>query len=327
MAPVRLFPIFAVLLAAVQVSIAEAKQGQVEAEVKRMIQAAREMSYQGVLVHGVPVGVESMRLFHRGGPDGSFRERLVMLTGPARELVREDDQIKRYHPDIGQVISGPRRSGTAIFKLAEKDLDRVRKYYSLTTGPTGRVAGRQARAVEFRAQDDHRFTYRVWRDVSNNLPLQTEILSEDGRVMETFMFAVVSPNSSLDEEDLRMKVPEAARHLERRALEEGNHPEVLSRMKLPPGFRLDARFGVPGEAGGTHLFFTDGLATLSVFLEKVKGNVDLSGKAGDILQRGALHACSVHQGRYRITLLGELPGPAIRRIAASLAAPSRKGAE
>ncbi|MFP4559798.1 MAG: MucB/RseB C-terminal domain-containing protein [Thiohalorhabdus sp.] len=321
MVRLSLLPHFAVLLAAVAVSSAEARE-DLEAQVERMIQAARGMTYEGILVHGTSVGVESMRLYHRGESDGGFRERLVMLTGPARELVREADGIKRYHPEVGQVISGPRRSGTAIFNLAEKDLQRVRDHYRLKAGPSGRVAGREARAVEFRAEDGQRFTYRVWRDEATDLPLQTEVMSKDGKVMETFTFAAVSPDGVLDDGDLQLNVPEDARKLERRELGQEEHPPILEGMELPPGFRLDARFEVPGKEGGTHFFYTDGLATLSLFLEQVEGESRQGSKVGEILQRGALHACSVNNERYRVTLLGELPGPALRKIATSLTKPA-----
>ncbi|HKJ89427.1 MAG TPA: MucB/RseB C-terminal domain-containing protein, partial [Gammaproteobacteria bacterium] len=264
-------------------------------------------------------------LYHQGGDGGHFRERLVMLTGPARELVREPGKVERYHPDIGQVIIGPRRSGTAIFKLAEKDLAKVERHYHLADGPHGRVAGRKADAVEFRADDGNRFTYRVWRDVANDLPLQTEILSRDGRVLETFMFAEVTTGQRPKPGNLSFSVPKGVHRLQRSKLTKGTLPGFMAHMKLPPGYRLDDRFGVPGEQGGTHYFYTDGLATLSVFLEKENGEVGVSGKTGDILQRGALHACSLKRGDYRITLLGELPGPALRRIATNLAQPSKGG--
>ena len=312
----RLWPALFLLLLA-PAAVAE----ELEEQVRRMVEAARTMDYTGVLVHGMPVGVESMRLFHRGSADGSYRERLVMLTGPSRELVRDGRTVQRYHPEMGQVVSGPRRSGTGVFKLVENDLARVGDHYRLEAGPSGRVAGREAEAVAFRAMDEERFSYRVWRDRETDLPLQTEVIAADGTIMEVFMFAAVEPGNTPADADLELQVPEGTPRVERKALtRETQAPDVLGAMELPAGFRLDARFRGAGQGadGSHHLFYTDGLASLSVFLEPTEASSADNQGEPEILQRGALHACSVYRGGYRITLLGELPGPAIRRIANSL---------
>ena len=326
MAPPQFARIWLAILAVALAPTALAQD--LEDQVRRMIHAARTMDYTGVLVHGMPVGVESMQLYHRGRSDGSYRERLVVLTGPARELVRDGEMVHRYHPKMGQVVSGPRRSGTGVFKLVEQDLNRVREHYHLVAGPGGRVAGREARAVEFRSRGEDRFNYRVWRDVATDLPLQTEVLSSDGEVKEVFMFAVVEPGKAPDNGDLQLQVPEGTPRVHRELMEKNAEPpKALEGMELPPGFRLDARFRGPGKTDGEahHLFYTDGLASLSIFLKRAQSPEAKQGQGCEILQRGALHACSLYRGGYRITLLGELPAPAIRRIANSLA-PAPEGA-
>jgi sigma-E factor negative regulatory protein RseB len=290
----------------------------VDDQVREMVRAARQMDYQGVLVHGMPAGVESMRFYHAGNPDGGYRERLVMLTGPARELVRDGVNVRRYHPDSGRVVVGPRRTGTGIFRLAPEDLERVRQHYRIEAGPRGRIAGREAQAIEFRASDDARFTYRIWRDRATNLPLQTEILNAEGRVQETFMFATVEPGVRPTEAELTMQVPDGVPVVERRRLAEADRPAILRSLKLPPGFRLQASFqGQDGDRGRQY-FYSDGLATLSVFLDRRREAAASPEGEHEILQRGALRACSLSRSGYRVTVLGELPGRALRRIAESL---------
>lgn len=291
-----------------------------EDQVRAMVQAARQMDYQGVLVHGMPVGVESMRFYHAGNADGSYRERLVMLTGPARELVRDENSVRRFHPDSGQVVVGPRRTGTGIFRLAAEDLERVRSHYRLEPGPSGRIAGREARAIEFHAGDGERFTYRIWRDMETSLPLQTEILSSDGQVQETFMFATVRVGVRPRAADLEMQVPSGLPEVRRKRLDGGDRPTILDSLYLPSGFRLKASFQGPGSHGGRHYFYSDGLATLSVFLDRSGQKAPADDGEREILQRGALRACSLAHGGYRVTVLGELPGPVLRRIADSLEA-------
>jgi len=289
-----------------------------DTQVMAMIQAARQMDYQGVLVHGMPVGVESMRFYHAGEGDGTYRERLVMLTGPARELVRNGDSVRRYHPEKGRVIVGPRRTGTGIFRLDAAELERVREHYRIERGPSGRVAGRESQAITFRAGDGERFTYRIWRDEATNLPLQTEVLDADGRVQETFMFATLETGDEPEPSDLRLTAPSNIPVVHRRRLEGVDRPDVLRSLELPPGFQLQARYQDPEGDGDHQYFYSDGLATLSVFLDRAESPAHPDDQNREILQRGALHASSLASGGYRITLLGELPGPALRRIAASL---------
>lgn len=313
------------LFLAVPPALAEsgAAGDDLDAQVRSMIRAAQEMDYQGILVHGMGVGVESMRLYHRGGQDGTYRERLVMLTGPARELVRNGKTIHRYHPGLGKVVSGPRRSGTGVFKLVEEDLERVRSHYRLAQGPEGRVAGREVRAIELRAAEGDRYTYRVWRDRATDLPLQTEVIDRKGAVVETFMFAVVEPGVRPAPEHLELQAPPDLPRVHRESLSEPAPPGVLEDLDLPAGFRLESRFeGAAGDKG-EHFFYTDGLATLSVFLERVSEGSESAPADRQIVKRGALHACSIRREGFRITLLGELPGPTMRRLLDSLTPDSR----
>lgn len=287
-------------------------------QIRAMVTASQRMDYQGVLVHGMPTGVESMHLYHAGAKDGRYRERLVMLTGPERELVRDGSSVRRYHPSSGRVVTGPQRRGSGIFKLAREDLVRVRDHYQLRSGPRGRVAGRQARAVEFRAQDDKRFSYRIWWDRDTDLPLQTEVLGADRQVRETFMFAVVEPGTRPRQEDLALSAPEGAAQARRERLPEPDGTDLLAGLELPPGFQLEGRYS-GADGTGEHFFYSDGLATLSVFLDPRRGAPDGNGKGCKILERGALHACSIYRQGRRVTFLGEVPAAALRGIAASVA--------
>lgn len=294
---------------------APAAAGEAAAEVERAIQAARNLDYQGVLVHALPSGVETMRLYHRSEGDGGFRERVVMLTGPERELVRDRDSLWRYQPGGSRVIGGPRRGGTGIFKLQAKDLDRVRQHYEVSRGPRGRTAGRQVRALDLRARDDQRFHYRLWRDTATDLPLRTEVLDQQGNVVESFLFAVVDTETRPAKRLVQLQAPEGVERVRREKRDPEQAPAMVRDIRLPEGFQLEACFEGPGDQAGHHLFYSDGLATVSVFVEPEEGADQGS---GGILRRGALHAATLRHGGYRVTILGEVPGAAIQRAAASL---------
>jgi sigma-E factor negative regulatory protein RseB len=286
------------------------------ADVRAAVEAARQRSYQGILVHALASsGVETMRLYHRGGGEDQFRERVVMLTGPAHELVRDGDSLWRYRPGSERVITGPRRGGTGIFKLQAGDLERLPQYYDIRRGPKGRIAGRQARALELEARDGQRFHYRMWLDRETDLPLQTEVLDHQGEVVESFLFAVVSIGVRLQDAQVSLDLPEGVQRVRRRRRDPEGIPAVAADLRLPEGFRLEAFMEGPGEGESHHLFYSDGLASVSVFVEPEEGPDQAS---DGVLHRGALHAATLRRDGKRVTILGELPGPAIQEVAAGL---------
>ncbi len=293
-------------------------EAELEQQIRAMLSASRQMDYQGVLVHGMPMGVESMRFYHASG-EGGYREHLVMLSGPPRELARDGTSVRRYQPDANQVVTGPQRRESGLFKLSEGDLERIRQNYHIREGPEGRVAGRQAQAIRLSARDGQRFSYRIWRDQMTDLPLQIEILDAQKQVRETFMFAVVEPGIRPRPEDLFLELPKGVAQIQRRRLPKAERPAWVKHFQLPSGFRLEGRYGGQ-EKGGEHLFYTDGLATLSVFLDPVVEAANAKGSACKVLQRGALHACLLRYRKFRVTLLGEVPADTLRGIAKSLGA-------
>ena len=91
-------------------------------------------------------------------------------------------------------------------------------------------------------------------------------------------------------------------------------------MRLPPGFRMTLRSAqsMPGATGPVeHLVFSDGLASVSVFVESaVEGKSPMSGPA----RVGSSSAFSTTVGGHQVTAVGEVPPETVRVIASSLKA-------
>ncbi len=319
--------IFVVCIAAVLVGLSGTKAGSLELEVRQMVQATRELHYQGILVHAMPLDIAAMKLYHQGGTDGGYRERVVMLTGPARELVRKSGQVWRYHPDSKKVIQSPHLGGSGLLKLGEGHLKAVGHYYRLAYGPSGRVAGRSVKAVELRAIRDDRFSYRIWRDQETALPLQMEVLSPQGRVVENLLFATIDLDCVLTNAELELSAPKDARWIQRHSFLNGKRGGLglLEGLELPPGFYLANYLEGPGGGEEKHALYTDGLARLSIFWQpKDAAEAPRTGQSGKvevkIFRRGAVHVSTLYQNGYKITILGELPAGSIREIATSLLA-------
>jgi len=87
---------------------------------------------------------------------------------------------------------------------------------------------------------------------------------------------------------------------------------------LPPGFMLTQRshHPMPSDAVDVeHLVFTDGLATVSVYVEpESPGKEPLTGHSS----MGAVNAHGSRSGDYRITVVGEVPRATVERIGTSM---------
>ena len=84
--------------------------------------------------------------------------------------------------------------------------------------------------------------------------------------------------------------------------------------QLPPGFEKDVhvRHGRGGDSRGEHLVFSDGLASVSVFIETADEDADrLSG----LSHMGAIHAFGRKTDGHRVIVVGEVPAETVKLIA------------
>jgi sigma-E factor negative regulatory protein RseB len=94
-------------------------------------------------------------------------------------------------------------------------------------------------------------------------------------------------------------------------------------LMLPPGFRMAARSAqiMPGSEGPvSHLVFTDGLASVSVFVEsRPDGEPDQQAVVEESVRMGSSSVFSTVMGSRKVTAVGEVPLATVRSIASSFA--------
>jgi sigma-E factor negative regulatory protein RseB len=96
-------------------------------------------------------------------------------------------------------------------------------------------------------------------------------------------------------------------------------------MRLPPGFRMTARSAqlLPGSANPVdHLVFTDGLASVSVFVESQQPQTDQPPVAQSAAF-GSSSAFSTVVDGHKITAVGEVPPATVQFIATQVKAQER----
>jgi sigma-E factor negative regulatory protein RseB len=95
-------------------------------------------------------------------------------------------------------------------------------------------------------------------------------------------------------------------------------------MRLPPGFRMATRGAqsMPGSSEPVaHLVFTDGVASVSVFIEPRKDQVPAQQGAARV---GSSSAFSTVVDGHQVTAVGEVPASTVQFIATQVKATSSK---
>ena len=285
-----------------------------------MSDALAAQSYAGEFLHLRNGPVEKLRIIHRVR-DGHVSERLVGLGNARREVVRHDGEMQVILPDQGIVVieSAP-AAGSLLGSLPSFETA-VDAHYQVEFAGPARVIGRPARVVAVHSRDAYRFGYRLWLDEATRIPLRTELIDAAGRVLEQVVFTSLEVGAS---------IPDAAFHAstdtsrfnvvrERPADAHTGHEDDWTLSRLPPGYRIRSRSieHLPGSGTpATHLLVTDGLASVSVFIEEPPAPPRQSVEGGG--QFGSAYAYSRVVAGHQVTAVGEVPSATVELLAAAV---------
>lgn len=278
----------------------------------RMGQALRTLDYEGDLVYSHAGQIETLRVFHAGGADGG-RERLVSLNGAPREVIRADGRVicigTGSRPAIypGDELAAP---GMAQFPQLEPQ--RLRAHYTLSLGRSERIAERDALVLEVKPQDGYRYGFRLWLERDSGMLLKSVRFGADGRPVEQLMFTRIDIGSRPSDADLGMGAELATARTESLtpATHSGSGP-AWRVLEPPAGFELAER-QPPRDARVDHLLYSDGIASVSVYVEAMNRSVPaFSGPAS----RGAINLHSRVVDGHQITVLGDVPAATVERFA------------
>ena len=341
---------FALMMAAVA---AAADADDSRQWLERMNQALVSRNYDGTFAFWQNGKVEMLRIIHRV-KEGHVSERMVAL-GSGREIIRNGGELARYLPDQKVVIVEKRSEQDPLLGNFPTFDKASTQFYDIKELKRTRIYQRTARLISVTPKDEFRYGYRLWIDEGTAMPLRTELCDARGRVIEQLVLAenkdfrinakdipdtAFQPEMSTQGFAWRRSEPDVGR-----VLASNSRSDRWNATRLPPGFRniMQAAQSMPGATGRVeHFVFSDGLASVSVFVEtQVIGsttggdsgsgarnpNVSASATPGvtaapasssEMTQFGSTSAFStVVEGR-KITAVGEVPPETVRAIANSL---------
>ena len=209
----------------------------------------------------------------------------------------------------------------------------VNEYYRIESLPPSRILGRAARVIAVNPKDQFRFGYRLWLDDKTAMPLKTQLCDSRGQVIEQIFFAQLEMPDNIPDSDLAPAVRTEGMRWVRQGASHDTASPALSAYRaseLPPGFHLTVA-GAQTIGGATvpasHLVYSDGLATVSVFVEAEHADApgaDTTPSAPaeppmqGLARVGSGFAFSTTVQGHQVTAVGEVPAQTVEFIAHSV---------
>lgn len=287
---------------------------------EKMAEASGKANYSGTFMFQHGGQVETSRIAHFVNPAGGVLERLETLDGPAREVIRSNDQVTCYLPGTKTVLIDPR--GSRQFPVRVEQIQEISSHYRVTKGDLDRVAGHECQWIVLSPRDALRYSRRFCAETTTGLPLRARISDDKNTTLEAFAFSTLNLGGSFRRELVQSKYAAISTRqnwrVDRSSLTAGDSGDsgwVVNNQ--PAGFRklMELRRSMVGKKGTvSHLVFSDGLAAVSIFIEP-----SVAPEKKQILRhQGAVHIYSRTVSGHTVTVLGETPAETVMLFARSL---------
>lgn len=277
---------------------------------QRLHEASRKRAYMGTFVVSADGDIAASRIWHVCDGEHQF-ERIQTLTGKPRITLRHNDEVMTWLPEQRTVWKEKRDTLRLFPDLLRLPGHNIAQWYSAQVMGAERVAHLPATVVDFVPRDGWRFGYRIWSEQKTGLVLKLQTLDTQGRVLEQVAFT-----------ELDLQAPVKSYKLQRQMARTQGYqvlsPQLQATTPEAEGWHLSA--DVPGfKTLGCHTrhdvvangasvpmqwVFTDGLATVSLFVE----TFDPQRHTKEQTQhRGSTYLLTRRKGAHWITALGEVP--------------------
>lgn len=240
----------------------------------RMHEAARGMTYIGTfVVSSASGGMSSARIWH--ACDGVQQiERVEALTGAPRSTFRRNDQVITFLPE-SRIARTEKRESLGLFPgLLQGSSATVGDFYVIQKSGVDRVAGFESEVVHLMPKDQLRFGYRIWSERRTGLVVKLQTLSPDGQVLEQSAFSELQMDAPVKMDKLAAMMAntdgyrvEKVEPVKTTAAAEGwflRNP--VAGFKAVTCYKRPGN-GASGQDGAVQWIFSDGLASVSLFLE------------------------------------------------------------
>jgi sigma-E factor negative regulatory protein RseB len=261
-----------------------------------------------------------MSIFHIKNESGE-RERLLSLNGEAREVIRDNKNLTCIWPSSKKIVVDNSRQNAFSPLFIPEDIARIGRHYEMKLVARDRIANHDAVVIQIKPRDQYRYGLKLWINADNGLLLRSNLINERNEVVEQVMFTNIELLSKSEQSQM-FTLPEIddsfsiVRYHSGEAVENLGVDMKWQFSNLPDGFRKES--AVKRKVGETDRFvqqmvYTDGLASLSVFIEK-QNSQTTQGETS----MGAVNGFIYLLDNYSVTAIGEVPAVTVRQVAESV---------
>lgn len=302
------------------VSADTATQGNLQQLLSKMNQTLERGNYEGVFVFMQNGNVETMSIVH-GYSDTGVREKLVSLTGDAREVIRDQDVLTCIWPREKLVVVESASKAHGLPSSLPTNVNELAFHYKLTEVGQARIAGHDCTIVRFEPLDEHRYGHELCVEAKQGMVLESKTFDAHGKTIENMMFTSFRMRENVPEKLFQPSV-----HLNDYTWKTANvelegemQPDQAWKIEeLPPGFSLQSvtsRLMSASKNPVQHMVLTDGLASVSVFISKVDDPEHMYKGAH---KKGVINAYAKDLNQHQITVVGEVPQGTVKMIGSSI---------
>lgn len=311
---------FALAVAGAQAILAGAALAEGSAEalawLRRIHDATQRLSYHGTFVYQQGERIETSRIA-RLVEAGGAAERLEVVDGEAREVVRDRDGVRCYLPDARKVKIEPAGEHRSFPAMLPDHVGALARHYDVALEGAARIAGFDCQVIALKPRDGLRYGYRLWADRKTGMLLKSRTLDEKGRTVEQIRFTQLSIGGVTREQ---VRARHAARAKGWLVEDAAVAPADLAgagwlvQADLP-GFRkiTEVQRRLADARAVQQVVYSDGLAAVSVFIEPLQAPHDPV--RASLASAGAIHVYTREVASHLVTVVGEAPAASVQRIA------------
>ncbi|MDE2259225.1 MAG: MucB/RseB C-terminal domain-containing protein [Betaproteobacteria bacterium] len=281
--------------------------------------AAQQLSYSGIFVFQHDGRMEASRVIH-AFENGQEHTKIDTLDGPPREIIRANDEMRCYFPDARSVRLEHGQGRRFFPALIAPPFQTYLDNYDIAIVGSDRVAGHDCQVIKVSPRDNLRFAHQFCADLLTNLLLKEVTLGPHGEPVQMSVFTEVTIGAHPDLSQFKPAYSDTASW--RLDTNPSVGPEVSGSgwvvSSVPPGFRkiVEVRRAIPGRNGTmTHMLYSDGLASISVFIEPADGP-PRPNRIESL--RSSLSYFSARTAENQITVVGEVPLASVTQMGQSV---------
>ena len=305
---------------------AHANEANPSALVDEMSMALKTLNYEGVFVHLQGMSVTSMHILHASDASGEL-ERMTSLDGEAREVIRDHSLVTCIWAESEAVVVNRSKPRDLLPDVTSTLVHNDR--YDFTLGKPDRVAGRDTHVVEVKPRDKFRYGYRFWIDQETKMLLRSMLLDGPDMAVEQVLFTSIEYPEKVDlarfdvdtkEEYISWIEPKTAQAVNSLSAQQNYKTNAVDRvgfLRLPDGYEevSETYRPMPIDDGPiSHVMVSDGMASVSVYVEHVKAPEQDKSALG-LSKMGAMNAYGLSLDNAFVTVVGEEPASTVMAIA------------